>query len=356
MQNTENGDTSFKSQLTSRFYLLSEILIILVFNFIFFYIFYMVIGPSLSNGSEFDIIIIYLEYLFSILLGSFVGLYIIKAIFTDKVINPLPDDISPFQDIISLFTIKKSNFRYQVMYSILLLFLIFIPLDFLAYSIPGVMQFSVNSLLGDSPVTSINRYLTFTDFLKFIGFATIVHFCVGFREELFFRGINVTRGRKHIGNYPAVIVFSISFGLAHFAYLFNSNNLTTDFFPALIWGVSAFLVGTVSALFIMQKRYIWPLIIAHSVNNILSSIALWQFIQGQEYTTIALILYLPLLIISFIVVVIFRSKIKSGLKKFGKLFPEYWKSIGKTKVHCLLITLIDIGLSIILWLVGFYMF
>jgi membrane protease YdiL (CAAX protease family) len=213
----------------------------------------------------------YIEPLLTLVLGSIIGLLVINLLFKDKQINPLNKEISPVIDVYSSFKVTKSNFKYQILYTVLLLFLVYIPLDFLGYCIPGVLDFSINSFSN-----SVSVFLFIEpQYTSFIGFAIIMYICVAFKEELLFRAISISRGRRYIGNYSSVFLFSFSFAMSHFAYLLISDNLLRDLIPALTWGISAFIIGLAMGTFYIKKRYIIPLILAHAINNIISATTLW---------------------------------------------------------------------------------
>jgi membrane protease YdiL (CAAX protease family) len=351
---TQNQDSEpHESALIGRFYIFIEICIVLVLNAIFYVLLASIIGVPLEPSTNpISVIILYIENLLSIVLSSIVGLILIKYIFRTKEIVPNNNDKSPISETFSTFKIKKNNIGYQLLYGALFLFLIYIPMDFIAYSIPGVLDFS-SSALGASDV---NVYLNYTSFLLFIGYCVLIHLCVGIREELFFRGVGVTRARRYIGNYPAVVIISIFFGFSHFSYLLTSDNLLADFLPAVIWGLSAFVAGSASALFIMKKRYIIPLIFAHTLNNIISASAVWMFNQGIQFSQIAQSVYLPLLIISAILFIIFRKHVVSGLRNYKNIIPEYIKEIKQSKTNIFLAIVIDLLIGIMLWFVGSFLF
>lgn len=346
----------FESKLIPRFYFFFEILIILLLNFGFYFIFSTLIPYSHVSSDDISLIVFWAENLASVILATIVGLIIIKKLFQNKETIPNPKNKAPLNEVFSTFKISKRNIVPQIIYSFLLLFLIFIPLDFAAYCIPGIMNFSVETLLVNGS-SSVSRYLTFTQFSLFITYSIVISLFVGIREELYFRGFAVTRARRYIGNYSAVILISLYFGLEHFVYIIPGQSFTPNLFPAFIWGLSAFIVGIASALFIMKKRFIIPLIFAHTANNIISSTALWMFAnRGYMFIDIAKLLYLPLLIVSLILLVVFHKKVISGLKSFGKMFPEYLKESGKSHRERATSIFLDVIFGIILLFVGMLLF
>ena len=342
---------SILSQLNPIIMFFLDIFIVLVVNFVIFTLLGSFIPREFIEGDN-GAIIFYSIKLISLLVGSFTGLIIIQKVFYDKDPSSEIRKYSVVKEITSLFRINKKNIKHQIIHTLLLLFLIYIPLDLLAYIIPGMLKFSADSLLS-SP---LNQYIANPNFLIFLGFSVFIYFTVGIGEELFFRGVTVIRGKNRFGKNPSIILSSIAFGMFHFAYIFGSDNPASDFIPALVWGLSAFLIGSISALYLIKTRFILPLILCHAINNIISSIALWNFhTQGSDILNLSLTLYLPFLIVSIILAIIFKSKIKFGLSSYSNLFLAYFKSLGNKNKYKITMILIDIGLGFLFWWIGSYL-
>jgi membrane protease YdiL (CAAX protease family) len=348
-ENSHIEPNSIKSQLSGKTFFVLDILIVLVFNFVVFILIRIFIPDEFFQGVN-GPIIVYSIKLISILVGSFTGLFVIQKVFYDKDSSSGTKTYSAVKEITSLFRINKKNIKHQIIHTILLLFLIYIPLDLLAYIIPGMLKFSADSLLS----SQLNQYIANPNFFIFIGFSVFIHLTVAFGEELFFRGVSVTRGKNRFGKIPSVMVSSIAFGLFHFAYIFGSDDIASDFIPALIWGLTAFLIGSISALYLIKTRFILPLIFCHAINNIISSIALWRFqTQGSSVLDLSVTLYLPFLIVSIILAIIFKSKIKFGLSSYSNLFQTYSKSLGNKNKDKIVIFFIDIGIAFLFWVIGY---
>jgi membrane protease YdiL (CAAX protease family) len=346
----ESSESSIKQLFFGRALLFVEIMIILLFNFVIYYLINFFYRIDMHSTDPIDLITLYYaEPLISIVIGSIIGLLLIKSIFKGRELHP-HEDLTPLNDVYSTLRVSKSNVKYQIMYTFLLLFLIYIPLDFLAYSIPGVMDFSIRSLSGSSSEFLFNQPL----YVIFVGFAVIMYSCVGCREELLFRAISLSRGRRYIGNYSSIFLFSIAFGASHFAYLALSDNFLEDLIPALIWGLSALIIGLAMGTFFIKKRYLIPLILAHTLNNIISATALWLFHEKSiAFLDIAKTLYLPLLIVSVLLFVIFFGQVKSGLKSFGKIPHEYFTESGDSKIFMILL---DLALGFIMFFITLFLF
>jgi membrane protease YdiL (CAAX protease family) len=354
--NSDNEVTSKNAFIRTRLFFFLEFVIVLTINLVLYY-FALFIDEFLNyipdTESDWYGTVTYLVYLACTILSSIIGLPLARLLYNSSMVEENQDNFFKLKDFISIFKIKKSNAKYQLLYTILLLFLVFIPLDFLLYLIPGTLDFTIESLL-DSP---LNSYLLLPGFAQFFLISLIIHTTVGIREELLFRGIGVHRGKKYVGNYPSLIIISIAFGMAHFSYIFFSDEILSAALPSIIWGLSAFIISCVSSLFLLKTNYIWPLIGAHTFNNVISTVVIWLFNnQGLLLWQIILIFYLPLLIISIIIGIIFFGRVKSGLKDFMKISQEYIKISGDSREERIKIILLDIVIGVLFWVPVLFLF
>lgn len=92
--------------------------------------------------------------------------------------------------------------------------------------------------------------------------------CVGFLEEVIFRGL-LFRAMEKDNLKTAIIVSSLTFGLGHIVNLFNGSgrNLTS----VIIQIIFAVLVGFVLVLIFYHGRSLIPCIVFHSINNALGA-------------------------------------------------------------------------------------
>lgn len=97
--------------------------------------------------------------------------------------------------------------------------------------------------------------------------------CVGFIEELIFRGF-LFKAMAKDGIKSAIIVSSITFGLGHIINLVNGAELLSIFLQIIY----ATAVGFLFTMLFHKVKCLWPCIITHSVVNSLSVI-------GVEGTT-----------------------------------------------------------------------
>jgi membrane protease YdiL (CAAX protease family) len=301
----------------------------------------------LIPASNYRGLLIYGGQLICLILSTVLALLFVTAVFYKNKI-PMKEAAPPLKETTSLFSFNK--FGNQIIFSLLLLFLVYIPLDFVTYAFPGGLDFSQRSL-ADS---DINAYLSFTQFGPFILYGLVLHFMVGIREELFFRGFFTMRAEKYVIIGSTVVITSMYFGLSHLGYLFFSANPFQDLLPAILWTLGAFYVGSVSAVFILKRRLIWPVILAHFLNNVISSTVLWlNSVQNVTFFDLTKWLYIPLLTISIILAVIFFQEVKSGVKSYFGVFKSYKTEIPEKRTRSKII-LADIVFGLLFWAVGMW--
>ena len=92
--------------------------------------------------------------------------------------------------------------------------------------------------------------------------------CVGFLEEVIFRGL-LFRAMEKDNLKTAIIVSALTFGLGHIVNLFNGSG--QDITTTIIQIVFAVLVGFVLVLIFYYSGSLIPCILFHSVNNALSA-------------------------------------------------------------------------------------
>ena len=260
----------------------------------------------------------YLLRALAILLAVPVFLYFFNIIKTElgkggEII--LEKDISPAAEHVGMFKIKQSNMKYQLLYGLLLLFLLFIPLDLLIYLlIPETLEYTANSLTANPTDT----YLM-ASYPLFLASVLIIQTGVSIYEETLIRGFETKRGGDYFNKISAVFITSIQFGFMHFAIGQGIPLL----FPFL-WTFQAFLVGIILSLFIVNKKWLFPLIFAHAANNIISAHAIWNYLQGNSFIGMVYTVYVPLLIISVLLLIWqfprIRSSVKLGMEQIKSYF------------------------------------
>ena len=125
-------------------------------------------------------------------------------------------------------------------------YLYFIPLLIIAF-------FNLSS--------GININNSFKEIIIYILFM----FCVGFLEEIIFRGFLFKMMEKD-NKKTAIIVSSLTFGIGHIINLLNGAELI----PTLIQVCYAISVGFLFVIIFYKSKSLWPCIIAHGLTNSLS--------------------------------------------------------------------------------------
>jgi membrane protease YdiL (CAAX protease family) len=266
----------------------------------------------------------------------------------------LKEDISPSSNFLNLYKITKKNFKFQLLYGILLLFLIFIPLDFFTYFLSPDMLSYMATILNPAGEFSLNSYFN-ENYYIFLSSIIFIPLSVALYEESLTRGFMTNRGYDYFNRMSAVIISSFFFGLGHFGHVLT--NPTTDLpiiFP-VIWFLQTFLVGIILAMVVLKRHWIFPAVFAHTMNNVISSHAIWNYINGQDFSFMTTFVYLPLLIIGIILFIWQFSRIKESLSIGFKDFKTYFardKSINERSSDVLFRIILDLLFGVVIFLIG----
>ena len=95
-------------------------------------------------------------------------------------------------------------------------------------------------------------------------------FCVGFLEEMIFRGL-LFQAMVKDGVKTAIIVSSVTFGIGHIVNLFNGSG--AELLPNLLQVVYAIAIGFAFVMIYCRTKSLIPCILTHSVFNGLSAFA-----------------------------------------------------------------------------------
>lgn len=104
-------------------------------------------------------------------------------------------------------------------------------------------------------------------------------FCVGFLEELIFRGLLFKALAKE-GIKSAIIISSITFGIGHILNLFNGSGM--ELIENLCQIIGAIACGFLFVIIFHRGGSLIPCIIAHSVNNAISVFANETSLTAEE--------------------------------------------------------------------------
>ncbi len=266
----------------------------------------------------------------------------------------IEEDISPFKGHLKQYKLTKNNFKYQLLFGILLLFLFFIPLDFLGYLlIPEFLDYQSEAITE----SALNSYFLQSYFM-FLILVIIIQLSVALYEETLYRGYIVKRGADSFHKSSAIAIGALYFGLMHFAYIFSPVSQNYSILFPFIFFMQSFLVAIILSLFLLRKNWIFPLIFAHGVNNIISAHTVWLHLQGIDFLITALSLYMPLLIISVILLIWQFPRIKEGISTGLKDINAYFKTddkVGESRNDKFYRILIDITIGIALFGIGIFL-
>jgi len=267
----------------------------------------------------------------------------------------LKEDISPSRNFLSLFNITKKNFKFQLLYGVLLLFLIFIPLDFFSYLFSPEMLSFMSDALDSAGEYSLNSYFN-ENYYIFLLSVIIIQTFVGIYEESLVRGFYANRGSDYVNRMSAVIMASFFFGLGHFRYVFRDPPPEFPIIYPTIWFLQTFFVGIILAMVVLRKHWIFPAIFAHTLNNIISSHSIWNYINnGQDFSFMTNFIYIPLLVIGIILFIWQFSRIKESLSIGFKEFKTYFahdKSIEERTSDTIVRIIMDFLFGLIIFLIG----
>jgi len=265
----------------------------------------------------------------------------------------MEEDVSPSIGHLRLYKMTKNNFKYQILYGFLIFFLVFLPIDFFTYFlIPEMLEFQAYALASKTT----DSYLLENNYFLFLVVVIIIQFSVAITEETVSRGLLTKRGSEHFLKISAVIISALYWGLGHFAFFLDPISRAYPIWIPFIWFLQAFFIGIILSLLVIRRKWLFPAIIAHSLNNFISAHAVWSFLQGNAFTAVALYLYYPLLIVGCMMFVWYYSQIKEGFSIGISMLKTYFvrdKTIEETKGDTVFRIFIDILMGIIIFVMGF---
>lgn len=235
-------------------------------------------------------------------------------------------ELAPHSGFLKLYTMTRKNYFYQLLYSVLILLLILIPLDFLiSIALPESIFYRVSSLVFETG----NSFLFLNDITLFFLYSIIIQLSISFSKETIFRGLIVKRGSEHFNKISAVVISTFYFT---FAELFlNPVYLTVSYYFGIIWFIKSFIVGLVLSLTIIRRKWLFPLIIAKAIETFLSSLIIWDFLRDGNAIQLSILIYFPLLFVGLILLILQRSRVKESLQIGIEMLKSYFKKDLKLK-------------------------
>ena len=327
-----------EKRLENRFHFFMGVVFPLILNFLFYFILQSILNLLTLEDQAYIIIYWVLYCFFSILalfLGELIFRYMTQEVkFSEDSLSlpeknsrkeiPLNEQTKPKLEFFSAF--RLDNFPKQVLTAILLVTIIYIPLDFVSYLLPNILEYQANSLTQ----SRLGAYFNFS-FGQALFTALIVHFMVALREESFYRVYILTNGKDKLKNSTSFYYSAILFGLAHFSYIFApSSEGYSPIFPVW-WGLNALFIGIISAYVFITTRSIWPVFLSHWINNSISAMVTWNFIKGNPFMTAVLYLYLPIITIAIILAALNYKKIKNHFSNLLALMRVYFEELQEKK-------------------------
>ena len=346
-------ESSIRQLFIQRFYFLVEVII--VFLGIFFFLIPTIFIPYIEKigvlyGISYNVVQAILSFV-AIFLFLYVANFALEKKRRDIILG---NDSNPPKNFRNLFAIKKSNFKYQILYGILLLFLVFIPFDYFTYLlVPEMIPFSADSL----NLSLTNSYLG-ESYLVFIISAIIIQFSSAFYEETISRGFLTNRGNDYVPKMSAIMMSSVFFGMGHFSYIINVVSLGYSIFLPLIWCIEAIIIGIILSMLVMRRKWIFPAIFAHAVNNIISAHAIWNYLHGNDFTILAIFLYPILLVIGLVLLILNYPLIREALSIGFKDLKTYFKNdtrTNETTDYKVIRIMLDILFGVLIFIFGFFL-
>ncbi len=349
--------TEIKTQIIAeRGRFLLEVLIIFLGIFLFSLIPWLLLPLFMSSESIFYGPLYYLLRALAIIIAIPLFLLFSNVILeSPKRTEIIKEDRSPSLEYLRLYSFPENSFKDQLLYGVLILFIIFIPLDFLVYFLIPDMLIYTGEALSSHPTDS---YLLQSYFV-FLFSVIIIQICVSIYEESVSRGFLTMRVKDYFHKISAVIIVSQYFVMMHFAYFLTPVSRNYPFWFPFIWFLQTFLVAIILSILVLKKKSLFPVIFAHALNNIISAHAVWNYLQGNDFTLITYYMYIPLMIIGVVLFIWQFSTIKAGVAVVYDDIREYFKpeeKLGESKGDVYFRILIDLFIGIIILALGLFIF
>ncbi len=249
-----------------------------------------------------------------------------------KLRGPLQSDlsegskVSPFKSHFMMYQFSKSNYKYQILYGILLLFLVFIPMNFFLYLlIPEMLLYHSFSLGLDLQ----NSYLLINNFIIFFVLLVIIQVSIAITEETIYRGFVNKRGSEYFNRISAVLISAYFYGFLSLLYYLDPISINFDSWFVGIWFFALFFIGLILSLTTLRKKWLFPSIFAHSISNIIMVSIIWYFLNGGIYLEILIFIYLPLLGGSLILIIWQYRRIRESILIGINMLKNYLKNDEK---------------------------
>lgn len=337
----ENRKNISKNRLRFVFY---EITIIYLIIFGLLIVQWILLPIFIPRSSDVFSLLFYLTRSIIVFSGIILVLYLSPKVFKS---TPKLKEFSIHKGQMKMYVVSKENFKYQLLYGILFLFLIFIPLQFLNF-IPFTIE--------NQAVSSLNAqqsYLHLDNFLLFITLSIIIQAIIAFTDVSIYFGLITKRGSEYYNKISAAFISTLYFVLSNF--LLNPYAVQNPYNFGIIVFLKSFLIGLAFSFTLIRKKWLFPLIFAFSIDNVLSNIIIWFFLNGANYYLIMILFYFPLITIAIVLLVLQKSRILDSLLIGSNLIKSYFREEEKksgTIGDKIFQVLCDLLVAILLFLIG----
>ena len=150
------------------------------------------------------------------------------------------------------------------------------------------LDFHTDSDFVHISLSSVGKYEVKIDGVfkdQFILMFVISMFCVGFLEEIIFRGF-LFKALSKENVTSAIIISSVTFGIGHIINLFGGAELIST----LLQICYAIAIGFLFTIIFHKSGSLWPCIVAHSLTNALSAFSCDASLGWEIAIAIVLIL------------------------------------------------------------------
>ena len=351
----ESSNNTKKQIVHDRLRFILEVVIVFIGIFLFLFIPIIILPLIIDTNSIWFGPLFYLLRAVAIILAIPMFLFISNIVLEPQKKNIIiEDELSPASGHLNLYSITEGDFKDQLLYGLIILFVVFIPLDFLIYFlIPEMLEYT-----GAVLTTQETDQYLLQSYMIFLISVIIIQISVAIYEESLSRGFLTKRGSEYFHKMSAVMIASLYFGIMHFLYFLNPASKNYPIWFPFMWFMQTLIVGIMLSIFIIKKKRLFPVIFAHALNNIISAHAVWNHLQGNDFSLVAVYLYFPLLIGSVFIFIWQFSRIRHGFLTGLNEFKTYFKrdeSIKETKGDVYFRIFFDLLIAALVFLLVLFM-
>lgn len=174
-----------------------------------------------------------------------------------------------------------------------------------------------------------NSYLFINNFLVFFILLVIIQSSITITEETIYRGFVNKRGSEYFNRISAVLISAYFYGFLSLLYYLGPVISGISFWFPIVWFFGLFFIGLILSLTTIRRKWLFPSIFAHTINNIIMVSIVWYFLNGGSFLIIILLIYLPLLGVSLVLFVWQYNRIKESISIGLDMLKGYFKNNEK---------------------------